>query len=407
MKKLDVMLEEDLGLTDERLLNLMECEGMVGYGAYLMLNHLLRHQEDYRFPLVLLSTLARKVHVRANFLMKIIKNYGLFVIDGEEFFSPSVTDFMLRLKIKKLTNKENKLQSGDAKKKSLSERSELKNVKKEIKETCNSLTDSRQISAYAGAKINNISIYKIREREKEKNNGQMPQRPMAAIPNSQQRVSRYAAWGEGFSRSTIDPCPDSIFEVAPSAVVRPAAVRSATAPSPAVRPATAVRPTAARPAPSRPTVRPTAASSKPSVPFSASEKPWRDWVDDLLDDEMYLRQVAMHSKMGRDFMKSVDRILELFKEHVELYGTSGGLVTRCDVKYYFSNFMREDSNTLKLLKKRLQDEQEARDARNPYRYEVHHDGRRFYPTGEEIPMDATPRPSNHSVFSEVSRRWVG
>ena len=181
MKKLDVTLKEDLGLMDERVLNLMECEGLVGYGAYMMLNYLLRHQEDYRFPLVLLSTVARLAHVRANFLMKIIKNYGLFVMDGEEFFSPSVTDFMLRLRIKKLTTKENKLQGGDPKKKSLSERSELTNVKKEIKKTCNSLTDSRQLSTYAGAKINSISLYKIRERKKEKNKGQMSQRTMAAF----------------------------------------------------------------------------------------------------------------------------------------------------------------------------------------------------------------------------------
>ncbi|MFV0544883.1 MAG: hypothetical protein ACK5ND_01550 [Bacteroides sp.] len=189
MKKRGLTLAEDLGLTNESLLKLIDNEGVIGYGAYSMLKKLLRRQEDYRFPLELLSSVARQVGVRVNFLVNIIKNYGLFVVDGTEFFSPEVTDFMLRLKMEKLPNKENILQIDDRRKKSQNKSNELNNVKNEVKETRNSLNDSDEFSTYACAKINNISLYKIRERKKEKtakSPGGTPQIERAAIPNSQQ-----------------------------------------------------------------------------------------------------------------------------------------------------------------------------------------------------------------------------
>lgn len=75
---------------DERIMVLIEREGLKGYGAYWMLIEALRKQEDLYSSFSLLRSLAYRSRVHVDFLMRIVKDFGLFVVEGERFYSPGL-----------------------------------------------------------------------------------------------------------------------------------------------------------------------------------------------------------------------------------------------------------------------------------------------------------------------------
>lgn len=60
--------------------------GLEGYGIYWVLVETLRDQPSYRYPLALLPTLARKYLTTAEKMKVVVGNYGLFIVDDNEFF---------------------------------------------------------------------------------------------------------------------------------------------------------------------------------------------------------------------------------------------------------------------------------------------------------------------------------
>jgi len=77
-----------LGLSDDkRLAQLIQEEGVKGYGTYLYLIEKMSQQEDYRLSFQQLSLFERKGFHR-RYMERIVRNYpSLFVIEGEEFCS--------------------------------------------------------------------------------------------------------------------------------------------------------------------------------------------------------------------------------------------------------------------------------------------------------------------------------
>ena len=146
---------------------------------------------------------------------------------------------------------------------------------------------------------------------------------------------------------------------------------------------------------------------KSDLQHSGEVKIWSDWADEMVNEDAYMERIANYSRLGKWFMPHCKQIVELFKEHVEIYSTSDGLITQNDVKYYFANFLRPETPTWKWVIEKLKEEEEARKAADPYRYEKRVNGVRMYPGGGEIPYDATPRPSMYAVWSEISKSWVG
>jgi len=157
-----------MGMNNELKQRMLEAEGLKGVGVYLTLDHVLRHIKNYRIRLSTVPSIAQNLHTSVRYIMKIVRNYGLFVIDGEEFYSPEITDLMLRVRIKVLQGKEKKLQNQNKKSKGLSEIQELKNIKKDISITTKELYDSRKAAANIRTMINTISQFKLRERERKK-----------------------------------------------------------------------------------------------------------------------------------------------------------------------------------------------------------------------------------------------
>ena len=76
------------------VMNLIENEGMAGYGIYWALMEYLRIQEGYTGDIQTLKPLTKQLKIRKPKLEKILKGYGLFICVGNTFYSPKLNEVM-------------------------------------------------------------------------------------------------------------------------------------------------------------------------------------------------------------------------------------------------------------------------------------------------------------------------
>ena len=109
------------------VMNLIKKEGMAGYGIYWALMEYLRIQDNYVGDMEALDVLKRELKIRQAKLDKVLHGYGLFVCNGNTFYSPKLNEVMKpfeqrRVRIeayKRQKEKENLLEiSGEAPEKS-------------------------------------------------------------------------------------------------------------------------------------------------------------------------------------------------------------------------------------------------------------------------------------------------
>jgi len=87
---------------DPKCVLLIEQLGLEGYGIYWILIETLRDQPEYKYPMKLISALARRYNTTAEKMKAVITGYDLFEITDDEFFlSPSLKERMLRYDEKK------------------------------------------------------------------------------------------------------------------------------------------------------------------------------------------------------------------------------------------------------------------------------------------------------------------
>ena len=86
MKKDQYIPHEVHTRNTNEVVQLIEKEGMAGYGIYWALMEYLRAQDDYTGDIRALKSLARQLKTSIDRLLRILKNYGLF----------DVTDFTFR-----------------------------------------------------------------------------------------------------------------------------------------------------------------------------------------------------------------------------------------------------------------------------------------------------------------------
>jgi len=92
---------------DIKCILLIENLGMEGYGIFWLLVETLRDQPNYKYPIKLLPSLARKYNTTFEKVKQVILDYGLFKIENEEFFySESLIKRMLKLEEKRAKNKQ-------------------------------------------------------------------------------------------------------------------------------------------------------------------------------------------------------------------------------------------------------------------------------------------------------------
>ena len=76
------------------VMNLIKKEGMTGYGIYWALMEYLRVQDGYVGDIEALDVLKRELRIRQAKLDKVLHDYGLFVCNGNTFYSPKLNEVM-------------------------------------------------------------------------------------------------------------------------------------------------------------------------------------------------------------------------------------------------------------------------------------------------------------------------
>ena len=95
MKKDQYIPHEVSMRSTTEVMNLIENEGMAGYGIYWALMEYLRTQDDYTGDVRVLRTLARQLKTKLSKVEAVLKNYGLFTLTDFTFRSTKL-DAMMR-----------------------------------------------------------------------------------------------------------------------------------------------------------------------------------------------------------------------------------------------------------------------------------------------------------------------
>ena len=94
MKKDQYIPHEISMRSTSEVMNLIENEGMEGYGIYWAIMEYLRVQDGYTGDIQSLKSLARQLRVRLPKLKRIMENYGLFSFTETTFLSPKLVEVM-------------------------------------------------------------------------------------------------------------------------------------------------------------------------------------------------------------------------------------------------------------------------------------------------------------------------
>lgn len=87
---------------DPKCIMLIEQLGLEGYGIFWVLIETLRDQPGHKYPLNLISALARRFNTTTEKMTVVIKNYSLFQIENDEFFfSESLNKRMCKVEEKR------------------------------------------------------------------------------------------------------------------------------------------------------------------------------------------------------------------------------------------------------------------------------------------------------------------
>ncbi|MBQ1973438.1 MAG: DUF4373 domain-containing protein [Paraprevotella sp.] len=87
-----------------QVINLIEAEGAAGYGFYWALLEYLRAQKHYIGDIRSIKNIARQMKVRIDKALRILNNYGLFIVEEVDFHSPFLDEKMSPMKRKRNKN---------------------------------------------------------------------------------------------------------------------------------------------------------------------------------------------------------------------------------------------------------------------------------------------------------------
>ena len=138
---------------DEAVMELIECEGASGYGIYWALMEYLRTQDGYIGKMVAVKTIARQMRTKPYKVDSVLRNYGLFIMEGNTFHSDKLESVMKPL---------------DEKRKAMEERN-VCSVRKKQEKYMNSarVVNEQNLDNYL--KINDgSSLSKVKESKEEK-----------------------------------------------------------------------------------------------------------------------------------------------------------------------------------------------------------------------------------------------
>ena len=80
--------------SNSQVINLIESEGAAGYGFYWALLEYLRAQNHYTGDIRAIKNIARQMKIRIDKAIRILNDYGLFVVENTLFSSPMLVEKM-------------------------------------------------------------------------------------------------------------------------------------------------------------------------------------------------------------------------------------------------------------------------------------------------------------------------
>lgn len=95
--KNDQYFKHDVSASSNRkLIILLLQEGARGYGVYWFLLEMLRKHADFRLPLNFLGAVAGMCHTHRKVVERVVREYDLFRVEGDYFYSPGMNKRMGR-----------------------------------------------------------------------------------------------------------------------------------------------------------------------------------------------------------------------------------------------------------------------------------------------------------------------
>ena len=86
--------------SSSQVIILIEAEGAAGYGFYWALLEYLRAQKHYTGDIRAIKNIARQMKIRIDKALRILNDYGLFIVENIDFHSPFLDDKMSLMKRK-------------------------------------------------------------------------------------------------------------------------------------------------------------------------------------------------------------------------------------------------------------------------------------------------------------------
>ena len=87
--------------SNSQVINLIEAEGAAGYGFYWALLEYLRAQNHYTGDIRAIKNIARQMKIRIDKAIRVLNDYGLFVVENTLFSSPMLVEKMRPLERKR------------------------------------------------------------------------------------------------------------------------------------------------------------------------------------------------------------------------------------------------------------------------------------------------------------------
>ena len=168
MKK-DQYIPHDVSMrSNAEVFNMVEAEGAAGYGIYWGILEYLRSQNNYQGDIRAIKGIARQLKCRIDKAVRVLENYGLFVIENTTFYSTDLIEKMQPLEKKraqKRTTQSN--ESVSQNEQTLSEKSISLSANEESlsKPSCNSLEikDASSLSKVKESKVKESKVSSSKE----------------------------------------------------------------------------------------------------------------------------------------------------------------------------------------------------------------------------------------------------
>ena len=162
MKK-DQYIPHDVGMrSNSDVFHMVESEGAAGYGLYWGIMEYLRSQNNYRGDVRAIKGIARQLKCRTDKAIRVLEDYGLFVIENATFYSPHLNEKMLPLEKKRAQKRTSKpVENVSINEQTLSENEETlsKNEESLSKASCNSL------EIKSGSSLSKVKESKVKKRK--------------------------------------------------------------------------------------------------------------------------------------------------------------------------------------------------------------------------------------------------